>query len=136
MAGFRFGYNLNRVFGLMGEVAYSPTTYVDGGERAHVVSWSGHAVFYLSLRGARPFILVGGGQEALTNTVNLPKTGERIEPDNDGGIHIGMGVKFDVARDLSLRIEYRAVQADGPDNEFGIIHQFSAGISLRLSAHH
>ncbi|MCO4763751.1 MAG: hypothetical protein KC502_19720 [Myxococcales bacterium] len=123
--GLRTGYGITRFFAIQGEAVYQPTTYTDGGDFAHILSFRGFMMLHLMWKAWRPFLLVGGGVEMLPHKIGT------VAKDVDGAFMAGLGTKFDLSHTTSLRFDFRGISTDGIVDG-AINYEVHLGLSFRF----
>tara|TARA_R110002096_G_scaffold292224_3_gene486701 strand:- start:826 stop:1758 length:933 start_codon:yes stop_codon:yes gene_type:complete len=128
--GLRVGYQLIPRLRIEGELATMPTKTRQSKDDITVFGWRTQAlVDLMPNQRLRPFAVAGIG--FLTGA---PADTDRLDEDTDLATHVGFGAEFDVTRNVSLRMDARALFVPTTSSDaltadyeffFGVVKRFA-----------
>ena len=125
--GLRAAYLPLRYVGLEVEAALIPIGLRGGDDIATVYTVRGHVIGQLPWWRVTPFLLVGYGLQGVSSTENA------LGSDEDGALHVGLGVKWYVTNKHILRADGRVNIGDKPDPDpYAPQFEFLVGASYVL----
>lgn len=100
--GLRLGYGFTSQWMLEGDFSIIPTHLRTGSQTIAVVGAGANLLFHVFTGRVKPFIQIGGGLLSARPDPTLPLISNTV-----GNFRAGLGLKFDITRNVGLRVDGR-----------------------------